>query len=44
MPTPNIDASAVTFDYDGRFAFQGKLLEVVFVLGDDQGRPTYRPT
>ncbi|MEO8695441.1 MAG: sulfatase/phosphatase domain-containing protein, partial [Acidimicrobiales bacterium] len=37
-------ASAVANDYDGRFAFQGKLHEVVFVVGDDRGAteiPTY---
>ena len=37
-------ASAVTNDYDGRFAYQGKLHEVVFVVGDDRGAteiPTY---
>ena len=37
-------ASPVTPDYDGRFPFEGKLYEVVFVIGDDQDStliPTY---
>jgi arylsulfatase len=37
-------ASSVTTDYDGRFAYQGQLREVVFLVGDDQGAtemPTY---